>query len=64
MSQVSQDCPEIRVTPVNPVLRELQDLRVSLDCLEIPVTQGLPALPAYRVPKDLRATPVFLPKLP
>ena len=55
MSQVSQDCPEIRVTPVNPVLPDQGVQRVRLVCLETPETQELRVLPARRVPRDRQA---------
>ena len=55
MSQVSQDCPEIRVTPVNPVLPDQRVTRVSLVCLETPVTQELQVLPEHRVLPESQA---------
>ena len=64
VSQVSQDCPEIRVTPANLALRERPAIRVRQVCLETPVTQGLRVLPAHRARKALQGWTAFRPKLP
>jgi hypothetical protein len=64
VNQVSQDCPEIRVIPVNPVRRARPAIRVRQGCLETPVIQELPVLPAHKAHKAHRAYQAFRPKLP